>query len=171
MATDKKIIVLLLILLSGFAASCVSEGEPDNTGLKAGDTLPDFTVALNDGRVVSTSSLRGKRVLIELFNTGCPDCRESLPEINSLYESFKDDPDVKIFAIARAQEAPELALYWEENGLSLPYSPQPDRTVYDLFASSGIPRIYIADAAGIIIAAFGPEDRPSLSLLTSLLAP
>lgn len=166
------LLILLLaigLLLNACLSSCVAEGQQDNKGLKAGDPLPHFAVTLNDGREVTTESLRGKRVLIELFNTGCGDCRESLPVINALYESLKDNSGMEIFAIARAEEAPQLSLYWEENGFTLPYSPQPDRKMYELFASIGIPRIYIADTSGIITATFGPDDRPTLSQLTELL--
>ena len=174
MATD-KIILYIFLLVAAMAVlgltSCVTEGEPKNTGVSKGDHLPMFSVTLDDGRTLTTHSLRGKMVLIELFNTGCPDCRESLPLINSLYENLKDDPSVEIFAIARAEESEELNRYWSENNLTLPYSPQPDRRVYELFATTGIPRIYIADREGIIIAAFGPEDHPTLTHLTNLLKP
>ena len=33
---------------------------------------------------------------------------------------------------------------------AMPYSPQPDRRVYSLFAPRVIPRIYVSDAQGII---------------------
>ena len=174
MAPDKIILYILLLVgamaIMGFT-SCVTEHEPKNSGVSEGDPLPQFSVTLNDGRTVSRASLRGKMVLIELFNTGCPDCRRSLPIVNELYENMKDIQGIEIMAIARSEEDPELENYWRENGFTLPYSPQSDRYVYDLFASTGIPRIYIADAQGIIIASFGPEDHPSLSQLTNLLRP
>ena len=165
-------LILLLTLICAFAlTSCVAEGEPENNGVKTGDPLPAFSVKLNDGREMTTASLRGKRVLIELFNTECPDCRESLPLINELYETLKDNPDVEIFAVARAEDASKLSLYWAENNLTLPYSPQDDRKVYELFATVGIPRIYVADSSGVITAAFGPEDNPTLPQLINLLTP
>ncbi|MDE6336433.1 MAG: TlpA family protein disulfide reductase, partial [Muribaculaceae bacterium] len=150
-------------------SSCVTEDQPDNEGVEIGDPLPSFSLTLNDGRRVSTKSLRGKKVLIELFNTSCPDCQESLPTINTLYNSMKDREDIEIFAIARDEVAAAIALYWEDNNFTLPYSPQPDRKVYELFASVGIPRIFIANPDGIITATFGPEDNPTLSQLTTLL--
>lgn len=159
----------LLCLCMILLASCVTENQPDNVGVEVGDPLPSFSLTLNDGRKVTTKSLRGKKVLIELFNTSCPDCQESLPVINSLYTSMQDREDVEIFAIARDEVEAAIALYWEDNDFSLPYSPQPDRKVYELFASVGIPRIFIANPDGIITATFGPEDTPTLSQLTTLL--
>lgn len=164
--------VFILILVAGLTLiSCVKEKIPENHGVETGDPLPSFSVTLSNGREITTESLRGKRVLIELFNTGCNDCRESLPVINELYEALRDNEEIEIFAIARAEEASQLALYWEDNGFTLPYSPQSDRKVYEMFANVGIPRIYVADTDGIITATFGPEDRPSLGELISLLKP
>ncbi len=160
-----------LCLCMVFLSSCVTEDQPDNEGVEVGDPLPNFSVILNDGRTVTTKSLRGKKVLIELFNTSCADCQESLPVINILYNNMKHREDVEIFAIARDEVATAIALYWDDNDFTLPYSPQPDRKVYELFATVGIPRIFIADPEGIITATFGPDDNPSLSQLTTLLQP
>lgn len=178
MAPDKMTSILrmyrpylrMIIIICGFLlSSCVTEEQPDNEGVTPGDKLPTFSVVLNDGSEITTASLRGKRVLIEFFNTTCPDCRESLPLINQLYESLKDREDVVIFAIARDERESSIALFWEENNLMLPYSPQPDRKVYELFATVGIPRIFIADREGIITSVFGPDDHPTISQLTTLL--
>ena len=43
-----------------------------------------------------------------------------------------------------------VAAYWKEQGLSIPYSAQTDRRIYNLFASSIIPRTYFCSADGII---------------------
>jgi hypothetical protein len=40
--------------------------------------------------------------------------------------------------------------FWQFAELTMPYSPQPDRRVYSLFAPRVIPRIYVSDAQGII---------------------
>lgn len=177
MAADKKIRLhralsfpVILVALLGMFSSCVKDPEPDYSGLEPGDPLPMFEVTLNTGEVVSTASLQGKKTVIELFNTSCSDCRESLPVINELYELYHDDDDIMIFTIARDEKAPEIESFWQEYGLTLPYSPQNDRKVYELFASVGIPRIYIAGTDGIIRAAFGPENPPSLTTLTSIIS-
>ena len=40
-----------------------------------------------------------------------------------------------------------MSRFWEENHLTMPYSPQSDRTIYSLFALRTIPRIYLSDAS------------------------
>lgn len=155
--------VILSVLI--FLTSCVTENEPDNVGLSAGDPLPRFSVTLDDGTVVSDASLKGKVAVIEFFNTSCQDCRRSFPVMQQLYERCRETDDVYVFAIARDEDLSSVAGYWHDNSLTLPFSPQPDRQVYNLFATVGIPRIFIADKAGIVTAAFAPEDEPSLQTL------
>ncbi len=144
---------------------------PDNVGLKTGDILPLFSVVLNTGEVISTESLKGKTVVIEFFNTGCKDCQEGLPAINRLYEEYKDHPDIVIFAVSREENSESINKYWSKNGFSIPFSSQTDRSIYNLFATSGIPRTFIADKTGKIVATFGDEDIPTFTELNNILVP
>lgn len=157
----------LVVFISTMIQGCVTEDDPVNIGVGQGDELPQFTVQLDNGTTVSTSSLRGKIAVIEFFNTGCRDCREGLPAINQLYEAYQENPKVVIFAISREENSESIEEFWKNNNFSLPYSPQPDRTVYNLFATTGIPRTYIADETGKIIAAFGDYDIPGFSDLNN----
>jgi len=104
---------LLAILLSG----CITEKDEENIGIQRGDALPDFSVDLSDGRRISAVDMKGKRVLIEFFNTSCGDCRRGLPSVDSVYLEYKDNPDVLVMAIARDERAAEIESYWESNGL------------------------------------------------------
>ena len=47
----------------------------------------------------------------------------------------------------------------------MPYSPQPDRRVYSLFAPRVIPRIYISDAQGIIRHMYVDIGMPTAEIL------
>ena len=53
--------------------------------------------------------------------------------------------DVKFALISREQGDDEIAPYWESQGYTMPYSPQTDRVVFQLFASSRVPRVYICN--------------------------
>ncbi len=121
--------------------SCIREGRPGSE-IAPGDRLPDFVVEMNDGSLVSTASLEGSVSLIVFFNTGCPDCREELPVIQRIYDDF--GAEVRTVCISREQGSAGIEAYWRENGLTLPYSAQEDRAVYELFAGSGVPRVYVS---------------------------
>ena len=51
----------------------------------------------------------------------------------------------------------------------MPYSAQPDRKVYSLFASSIIPRIYAVDENLTIMDAFSDKGMPTEAILLSFL--
>lgn len=134
-------------------ASCsmIKDEVPDPIGeekVRVGDRLPEFSVTMNDGRVVRSSELKGKPSVIVFFATTCKDCQRELPLINERYRQYGEDT---IFvAISREQTADEVLSYWTRNALTIPFSAQSDRSVYSLFATSGIPRIYTSDADGIV---------------------
>lgn len=168
---DFIIRILLAIAVFTCTTGCITDDDPKGPVLGVGDRLPEFSVELNTGETVSTVTLRGNVPVIVLFNTNCSDCQKELPVIQQLYELYKDDPIVRIIAIAREESADEIAQYWKAHDLTIPYSPQEDRAIYNLFAPSVIPRIYIADKAGIVVAAYGDSDMPSLDALINDLKP
>lgn len=140
-----------------FAGGCVTETDEPAASLVPGSEVPQFEVMLSDGSSWSTMSLRGVGV-IAFFNTGCADCRRELPELQRAYEACCERAE--FVCIAREESGEEIAAYWEAEGLTLPYSPQSDRAVYSLFASSGIPRIYVVAPSGRIHAVFS-DASPS----------
>lgn len=162
------IAAMCLCIMAAFS-SCVNDDDPENTGVGVGDRLPEFKVTLSDNSTVSTQSLKGKVAAIEFFNTSCEDCRRSFPEFQKAYDSFSTNPDVVFVAIAREEDYSSIRQYWDSNNLSIPFAPETGRSCYNLFATVGIPRLYIADRNGIIVAAFGPEDYPSAGSITELI--
>lgn len=171
MTSFKSLIIPVFFTMAGIIfKSCVADDDPSSTGsLTVGDIIPHFSVELNDGKTVSDTSLKGKIAIIVFFNTSCPDCREELPVVNNFYLEIKDDESVSLFSISREEDYESVESYWYENNLSIPFSAQSDRTVYNLFAKSIIPRIYFVNSAGIITATFGDSDMPTLQTLETTL--
>lgn len=131
--------------------SCIRENVGESIQyVQPGDRLPDFTVELSDGTILSRHSLVGKVSVLVFFHTECPDCQRELPVVQKLYEYYREDARVEIVCIRREEAADEVAMYWRQHELTLPYSAQPDRNVYALFSEEGIPLVYISDADGIV---------------------
>lgn len=159
----KKIFFFLTLLGVFTLQGCINDNEPDGPSVPQGSPLPDFSVVMNDGSVVSTSSLRGKVAVIVFFNTSCPDCQQELPVIQNLWDIYKDNPQVEIVPISREESAASIKAYWSAHNLSMPFSAQENRDVYSLFAPSIIPRVYIANPEGIIKAIFTDDPIASLN--------
>jgi hypothetical protein len=65
--------------------------------------------------------------------------------------------------------AEDIEAYFRAKGLKLPYSAQNDRRVYEMFAQTRIPRIYICEKGGIIRYIFTDDPVPSYDQLKSSL--
>lgn len=59
-------------------------------GVDVGMTPPPFTLKDVDGRDVSLSDFQGKVVVLDLWATWCPPCRQEIPFLVGLYEEFRD---------------------------------------------------------------------------------
>ncbi len=140
-----------LVLFSLFAFAAGESG-----GIIApGHSLPQFSVTTNDGKRISTDSLRGKTSIIVFFNTSCRDCRRELPLLQRLQREQGDN--LHILCISRAEKAESVLRFWQQEALTLPFSAQSDREVYHLFARRGIPKVYIADAGGKVVRVFSEK--------------
>lgn len=142
---------------------CIKE-KTEGADLKVGDMIPEFSVVMNDGSVVSDDSLKGSVSCIVLFHTTCPDCQKTLPVIQEIYDKYIPK-GVEFALISREQTSDEIDVYWKENSLNMPYSAQSDRKIYNLFAQTRIPRVYISDKDGIIRHIFTDNPIPDYESL------
>lgn len=144
--------LLPLCLFVGCVVDSSEEPAESEERVKVDDRLPSFSVEVIDGDstyVFSSDRLTGRTVIV-FFHTSCSDCQRELPELNDYYLRHRDEPGFQMVAIAREETEPEIAAYWQEHGLSIPFSPQDDRRIFNLFASSTIPRVYISSPSGIV---------------------
>lgn len=51
---------------------------------------PSFVLPTPDGKVLKSETLKGKVVILDFFQTWCPDCQQSMPEMEKLYQQYKD---------------------------------------------------------------------------------
>ena len=141
--------VLLMLQLVGCS---MNDDEEQTERIKVGDRVPTFSLTVENGgqvRSFSTARLTGETVIV-FFNTTCPDCQRDLPLLNDYYLKHKDEEGFQMVAISREEGDASVAAFWAANGLSIPYFAQTDRRIYNLFATSIIPRVYFCGADGIV---------------------
>lgn len=150
---------VFFLLLPFITVSCIIDKDEPASSLAAGDAVPEFEVMMSDGSMWTSGMLAGKVGVIVFFNTGCADCRRELPILQQVYESVGNP--VEFICIAREERGETIEAYWRSHGLTMPYSPQEDRKVYEMFASFGIPRIYVTDPDMRIYAGFSDAEHVS----------
>ena len=147
--------------------SCIKEKQT-GTDLATGDRIPDFAVTMNDGTTVSGAQLRYGVSCIVFFTTICPDCQQTLPHLQRIYDEYQPQ-GVKFALISREQSEDSISSYWLSQGFTMPYSAQSDRTIYELFARSRVPRVYIC-RDGVIKSIFTDQPaNPTYEVLRAVL--
>jgi peroxiredoxin len=110
----------------------------------------DFTLTDLQGKKWTLRDLRGKVVVVNFWATWCQPCRKEMPDLEVLYRRFKDQGLV-ILSISD-EESGKVAPFIAEHKYSYPILLDPGRKVNDLFAVEGIPKSFVYDRAGKMVA-------------------
>ena len=110
----------------------------------------DFTLADLEGKHWTLKSLAGKVVLVNFWATWCPPCRKEMPDLETIYQRFKERGLV-ILAISD-EEASKVKPFIEEHKFSYPILLDPGRKVNEAFRVFGIPKSFLYDRNGKLVA-------------------
>ncbi len=110
----------------------------------------DFTLYDLDGKPWTLKSLRGRVVLVNFWATWCPPCRKEMPDMERLYEQFRKKGLV-ILSISD-EGAGKVKPFIEDMGISYTVLLDPGRKVNDEFDVMGIPKTFIYNRKGKLVA-------------------
>ena len=105
----KKVIVLFLsgLLLAACASvSNSSESSPNSSSSAAFQTsVLDFSVKDAEGNDVNLADYKGKKVYINFWATWCGPCIREIPELEEVYQEYKDKEDYVFLSITSPNDA------------------------------------------------------------------
>src|ERR1700687_426944 len=127
-------------------AAAISKIEADN----ARREQADFTLTELNGKTWTLKELRGKVVVVNFWATWCPPCRKEMPDLETLYKQFKDQGLV-ILAISD-EDAGKVRPFVAEQKVTYPILLDPGRKVNELFQIDGIPKTFVYDRSGKLVA-------------------
>ncbi|HEY0272197.1 MAG TPA: TlpA disulfide reductase family protein, partial [Chitinophaga sp.] len=130
---------------------------------KKGEKAFVFNFKDNNGRQASLKDFHGKVVYIDTWATWCAPCREELPSLKKLEESYKDDPRIAFVSISIDEEKDTqkwLDFIKKEKlaGTQL-HTPGWNNDFIKYYKINGIPRFLLIDQEGNLVSADAP--RPS----------
>src|SRR5450631_401308 len=128
-----------------FAAAMAKLEADDQHRNEANFTLTDL-----NGKAWTLKDLRGKVVLVNFWATWCPPCRKEMPDMEALHQEFKEQGLV-ILAISD-EESDKVRPFITEHKFSYPILLDPGRKVNDLFEVEGIPKSFLYDHNGHLLA-------------------
>jgi peroxiredoxin len=147
----KLCVVVSAITIVFLAVSCTRSPEKVSDSGKA----PDFTLSDTQGIARTLSALRGRVVIVEFWATWCPPCRESVAELNKVYEKFKGK-NFELFGISvdKGSEASStVRTFVKEHAVTYPVMLD-DRNVNSSYGVSNIPVMFVIDKEGKVVKKF-----------------
>jgi peroxiredoxin len=110
----------------------------------------DFTLTDLNGKNWTLKNLSGKIVLVNFWATWCPPCRKEMPDLDALYDRYKDRGLV-ILAISD-EDAGTVKPFIAAHSVGYPVLLDPGRKVNGVFRVQGIPKSFLYDRKGNLVA-------------------
>ena len=123
-----------------------------SAGVAVGDISPDWTLQTSGGETVTLSSLRGRVVVLDFWNTWCFICRNLQPQMKQLAADFADQP-VTVLGL-NVFETGDATAYWQARSPGYEFLVDAD-SVAELYDVPWQPAVVV----------IGPEGRVLLNML------
>jgi peroxiredoxin len=105
--------------VTALANSSIAVQLPENgPPLQVGDQPYEFALQDLDGNTVALSQFIGRPILINFWATWCGPCRLEMPELQSVFEEYRDSEDFLILALDQDETAEDVNAYFDELGLT-----------------------------------------------------
>ncbi len=156
--------------------------------IQVGKIIPDFTLKNldNESELITPKSLAGKYVLVDVWGTWCVPCLMELPSLIKAYDTFKSK-NFTLFSVAIDASA-ETVRKFRDNKKKMPwlkpeeqiesnlpwmhsYAGNWDCDITGIFEVNGVPKTFLIDPEGKIIALDGLRGDELIETLDKLIKP
>jgi uncharacterized protein (TIGR03435 family) len=150
-----------LLSLTFIASADVKVGQPAPE-ISLDQLLPDQPAAN-----ASLRALKGRAVVLEFWATWCGPCVIAIPHLNELTVQFKDKPVV--FLSVTDEHCAVVEPFLKKRPIEGWVGLARDRKTFADYGVTGVPRTFLIDAAGKLVAGITP-DNLTAGLIDDLLA-
>jgi len=144
------------LVLIAAAAYFIFRDLPPQTDLsavpvKVNYPAPELTLTDTQGSSTSLAHYSGQVVLVNLWATWCPPCKEEMPALESFYRKHKSDGFV-IVAINDGDAAADVIRFVGDYGLTFPIWLDPTYIATEqAFKTLNLPSSFVINRDGIIV--------------------
>jgi peroxiredoxin Q/BCP len=131
--------------------------------LSAGDPAPDFTLEDADGKPVSLSGLRGRRVILYFYPAAStPGCTKQACDFRDTLDSFTDE-GFTVLGVSPDKPA-KLAKFRDNQNLTFPLLSDPERQALSAYGVYGEKKLYGKTMVGVIRSTFVIDAEGTVEL-------
>lgn len=112
---------------------------------------PNFTLASVGGQQVSLHQYRGKVVFLNFWATWCIPCREEMPALEQLHQTYHSQ-DLAILSIDLKESADQVKAFFQKHRLSFPALLDQDGSIFRDYLVAGMPTTYLIGRDGTLLA-------------------
>lgn len=133
------------------------------TRLQPGDPAPDFTLPTDDGKTVTLSDLRGRRVIVYFYPAAMtPGCTKQACDFSDSIDRLQAE-GYDVLGISPDQPE-KLATFRERDGLSITLLSDPDKQVLGAYGAFGEKKLYGKVVEGVIRSTFVIDAEGNVEL-------
>lgn len=140
------IMVLPLFIIMGLDLALL---EANRTQVSSGPA-PDFTLRLYDGHSFTLSEQRGKVMVINFWASWYGPCRIEAPELNAIWDEYKDK-DVVMVGIDYLNNETDARAFLVEFDVRYLNSFDMQSQIANTYRIKGVPETYIVDRQGNLV--------------------
>jgi len=113
----------------------------------------DFKLKDLNGKEVSLSDFKGKKVLLNFWASWCPPCKAEMPDLEKLYQQTKDS-DLVILAVNLGEDKTTAKSFIENNKYNFTVLLDLDQGTANQYNIVAIPTSFFIDKEGNIVSTF-----------------
>src|SRR5271157_1966416 len=116
-----------------------------------GKAAPAFEVKSLDGKSYSLESLKGQPVLLDFWATWCGPCRKSMPVLEKLHETYKDQ-DLVVLAVNTGEDRDTVAEFLKKSPMAWPAVLSGESGILEAYQVSAYPTFVMIGRDGNVAA-------------------
>lgn len=145
--TMKKIIgSFLLLILIGLAFYGVLKSQDTPVEAGEGNEAINFTLKDPDGKEISLSDYKGKKVFLNFWATWCNPCKKEMPEMEKIHQTY---PNVVVLAVNMDSDK-DIKGFMKNLDLTFPTVLDVDSEVNKKYKVVSIPTSFFINEKGVI---------------------
>jgi cytochrome c biogenesis protein CcmG, thiol:disulfide interchange protein DsbE len=117
--------------------------------LRAGEPAPAFAAPVLDGDTLRLAELRGQAVLLNIWATWCPPCRDEMPELQVLHDRYARR-GLRVLGVSVDARGAEAAVreFVRDHGITFTILHDPAESVARQFRTTGVPETFLIGPDG-----------------------